>query len=133
MGNEANEFIGVGWSFPPAFDAGGASLAMTTGIEDIENSLHILLGTALKERVMQPTYGCNLDFMLFESANEHFKTYLSHLVNTAIIYNEPRIKADAIDVRTDEAVEGRVLIVVDYTIRATNTKLNFVYPFYINF
>ena len=133
MSKESNEFIGIGWSFPPVFNAGGSSIAMTTGIEDIENSLHILLGTALKERVMQPTYGCNLDFMLFESMNEHFKTYLTHLVKSAITYHEPRIKADNIGVETDDAAEGRVLIIINYTIRSTNTKLNFVYPFYVNF
>ena len=133
MSKETNQFIGTGWGFPPAFSAGGAATDMTTGIKDIENSLHILLGTALKERVMQPAYGCNLDSMLFESMNEHFKTYLTHLVKSAITYHEPRIKADEIQVQTDEAVEGRVLIVINYTIRSTNTKLNFVYPFYINF
>lgn len=133
MSKESNEFIGFGWSFPPVFNAGGTTVDMTTGIKDIENSLHILLGTALKERVMQPTYGCNLNFMLFESMNEHFVTYLSHLVRSAITYHEPRIKADEIAVQTDEAVEGRVLIIINYTIRSTNTKLNFVYPFYVNF
>lgn len=133
MSNESNEFIGSGWSFPPVFNAGGTTVDMTTGIKDIENSLHILLGTALKERVMQPTYGCNLNFMLFESMNEHFVTYLSHLVKSAITYHEPRIKADEIAVQADDAIEGRVLIIINYTIRSTNTKLNFVYPFYINF
>jgi phage baseplate assembly protein W len=82
---------------------------------------------------MQPTYGCNLDSMLFESVNEHFKTYLKHLVKTAIIYNEPRIKADKIDVQTDEIVEGRVLIEIDYTVRSTNSKFNFVFPFYLKY
>ena len=108
-------------------------MLMTTGIQDIENSIHILLSTALQERVMQPTYGCNLDSMLFESMNEHFKTYLKHLVKSAIMYHEARIKADNIDVKMDESVEGRILIIIDYTIRSTNTKLNYVYDFYLNF
>jgi phage baseplate assembly protein W len=133
MGAEQNEYIGTGWSFPPTFNPGGKDLEMTSGIIDIENSLHILLSTALQERVMQPTYGCNLDFMLFQSMDEHFKTYLSHLVKSAITYHEARIKADDIQVQTDEAVEGRALIIINYTVRSTNTKLNYVYPFYINF
>lgn len=131
--SDSNAFIGTGWSFPPTFSAGGKALETTTGIEDIENSLHILLSTALKERVMQPTYGCNLDFMLFQSMDEHFKTYLAYLVRTAITYHETRIKADDIQVVNDGAVEGRVLIVINYTIRSTNTKLNFVFPFYVSF
>ena len=133
MAKENLAIIGTGWSFPPAFTAGGEKILMTSGIQDIENSIHILLSTALQERVMQPTYGCNLDSMLFESMNEHFKTYLKHLVKSAIIYHESRIKADNIDVKMDESVEGRILIIIDYTIRSTNTKLNYVYDFYLNF
>ena len=106
---------------------------MTDGITDIEKSIHILLSTALQERVMQPAYGCNLDSMLFESMNEHFRTYLKHLVKTAITYHEARIKADNIEVQLDEAVEGRVMIIIDYTIRSTNSKLNYVYDFYLKF
>jgi phage baseplate assembly protein W len=133
MTKENFALIGTGWGFPPAFSQGGADLKMVSGVEDIRESLHILLSTALQERVMQPTYGCNLDSMLFESVNEHFKTYLKHLVKTAIIYNEPRIKADKIDVQTDEIVEGRVLIEIDYTVRSTNSKFNFVFPFYLKY
>ena len=133
MLTEAIPFIGTGWSFPPTFNNGGELLDMTTGIKDIENSLHILLSTSLQERVMQPTYGSNLDSMLFETMNEHFRTYLKHLVKSAITYHEPRIKADDIQVTTDEAIEGKILIIINYTIRQTNTKLNYVFPFYVNF
>ena len=126
MSKENLAIIGKGWSFPPVFTSGGQSLKMEEGIKDIEQSIHILLSTALQERVMQPTYGCNLDSMLFESMNEHFSTYLKHLVKTAITYHEARIKADHIAIQLDEAVEGRVLIIIDYTIRSTNTKLNYV-------
>jgi len=133
MPSEQNEYIGTGWSFPPTFNPGGSAIYMTAGIVDIENSLFILLSTALQERVMQPAYGCNLDSMLFQSMDEHFKTYLAHLVKTAITYHEARIKAEDIQVQTDGAVEGRVLIIISYTVRSTNAKLNYVFPFYLNF
>lgn len=133
MSKENLSIIGTGWGFPPAFKAGGRELEMVGGVEDIRQSLSILLSTALKERVMQPEYGCNLDTMLFDSVNEHFKTYLKHLVKSAIIYHEPRIKADKIEVETDEAIEGRVLIIIDYTIRSTNSRLNYVYDFYLKY
>jgi len=133
MAKENLALIGTGWGFPPAFSQGGDDLKMVSGIKDIEESIHILLSTALQERVMQPEYGCNLDSMLFESMNEHFKTYLKHLVKSAIMYHEARIKADNIEVQMDEAVEGRVLIIIDYTIRSTNSKFNYVYPFYLKY
>jgi phage baseplate assembly protein W len=133
MSNDINLFIGTGWSFPPTFNPNGVAINMTTGIKDIENSLHILLSTALNERVMQPTYGCNLDFMLFQSMDQHFITYLTHLVRSAITYHEARIRTDEIQVQTNDAVNGRVLIIINYTIRSTNTKLNYVFPFYTKF
>jgi phage baseplate assembly protein W len=133
MARENLSIIGTGWGFPPAFTPGGSHIEMTAGTKDIEQSIHILLSTALQERVMQPTYGCNLDSMLFESMNEHFKTYLKHLVKSAIMYHEARIKTDKVEVEMDEAVEGRVLIIIDYTIRATNSKFNYVYPFYLKY
>jgi hypothetical protein len=54
-------------------------------------------------------------------------------VKSAIIYHEPRIKADKIEVETDESIEGRVLIIIDYTIRSTNSRLNYVYDFYLKY
>ena len=133
MAKENFSLIGRGWGFPPSFSQGGDDLKMVAGTTDIEESIHILLSTSLQERVMQPEYGCNLDSMLFESMNEHFKTYLKHLVKSAIMYHEARIKADNIEVQMDEAVEGRVLIIIDYTIRSTNSKFNYVYPFYLKY
>jgi uncharacterized protein len=133
MARDNLSIIGTGWAFPPAFSPGGSRLEMTSGIKDIEQSIHILLSTALQERVMQPAYGCNLDSMLFESMNEHFRTYLKHLVKTAIMYHEARIRPDKIEVKMDGAIEGRVLISIDYTLRSTNSKFNYVYPFYLKY
>ncbi|HMP91394.1 MAG TPA: GPW/gp25 family protein, partial [Phnomibacter sp.] len=122
-----------GWQFPPSFTAGGQQVNMSTGIQDIEQSLHLLLSTSLRERVMQPTYGSNLNAMVFEGVTENFKTYLQHLVKTAITYHEARIKAEKVEVIAENSAEGNVLIVVDYTLRNSNTRYNFVYPFYIQF
>ncbi|WP_255815952.1 hypothetical protein [Chryseobacterium sp. MA9] len=39
------DFLGTGWSFPPEFNETEGKLAMTTDVEDINNSLKILLST----------------------------------------------------------------------------------------
>ncbi|MEM7105406.1 MAG: GPW/gp25 family protein [Bacteroidota bacterium] len=127
-----NDFLGIGWNFPPEFTKGGKRVAMVGFEEDIRQSLHILLSTRVKERVMQPTYGCNLDTMLFDAINIHLKTYVQHLVKTAIFYHEPRIKVENITVSDDNQNEGVLLIIIDYHIKSTNTKNNFVFPFYLN-
>lgn len=104
---------------------------MVANVTDINQSLAILLDTSLGERVMQPDYGCNLKEFLFEPQNSTLTTYMEDVVRTAIVYHEPRIKVNHIHIETDQQVEGRLLIDVAYTIRSTNTRSNYVYPFYI--
>jgi uncharacterized protein len=125
-------FLGTGWSFPPSFDNVSAETKMLTEEDDVQSSLHILLTTRLGERVMQPTYGCNLDELVFESMTTTFKSYIKDLVKTAILYHEPRIKLNKVDLDDSRDLEGVILIIVDYTIRSKNTRFNYVYPFYKN-
>lgn len=129
--NNGKEFLGRGWSFPPAFDRSGHSVDMTEGSVDIERSLEILLGTRKGERILRPDYGCNLDEMVFESFNQSLKTYLADLVETAILYHEPRI--EPLEIKIDETFiyEGRLMIEIEYLVRATNSRFNKVFPFYL--
>jgi hypothetical protein len=99
---------------------------------DIKSSLEILLSTRQGERVMLPGYGCNLDEMIFEPLTTTFKTYIKDLINTAILYYEPRISVNNIDLDDTGELEGRIIISIDYTVRSTNSRFNFVYPFYKN-
>ena len=69
MNNPANTFLGTGWAFPPTFDINTASVELVKNLDDINQSLNILLSTSLGERVMQPRYGCNLQDHLFDPLN----------------------------------------------------------------
>jgi phage baseplate assembly protein W len=51
-------------------------------------------------------------------------------IKTAILYYEPRIDVKKIDMVEDEMLEGKILIEIEYIVRSTNSRLNFVYPFY---
>lgn len=124
-------FLGTGWSFPPQFDSEGGSVEMLSDGEDIRSSLEILLSTRPGERVMLPNYGCNLDELLFEPLTTTMKTYMKDLIQTAILYHEPRIVVDKIELVDTGEMEGRILINIAYTIRSTNSRFNYVFPFYI--
>ena len=125
-------FLGTGWGFPPAFSNTTSDVGMLSDVDDIQSSLEILLTTRPGERVMRPDYGCNLDELVFEPLTTTFKTYIKDLISTAILYYEPRIEVNSIDLDDTGELEGRILIVIDYTVSATNTRFNFVYPFYKN-
>jgi len=123
-------FLGVGWGFPPEFKMGQKSVKMISDEEDIKSSLHILLTTRLGERVMLPEYGCNLEELLFENLDRTLITYIIELIKTAILYHEPRIDVIKIDISETEPLEGKLIIEIEYRIRATNSRTNVVFPFY---
>ncbi|MEM9919700.1 MAG: GPW/gp25 family protein [Bacteroidota bacterium] len=125
-------FLGKGWSFPPAFSDRAGTVVMSEYEEDIRESLSILLSTTLGERFLQPSYGCDLTRLLFEPLNTTLKTYLKDLVLTAITYHEPRIKLLKADFEYDQELEGVVKVSIDYLVKATNSRINQVFPFYTN-
>ncbi|MCC5938902.1 MAG: GPW/gp25 family protein [Lunatimonas sp.] len=129
MENE-QAFLGRGWSFPPSFDYNLGEVSLLNGEADIESSLEILLSTKLGERIMQPSFGCQLDELQFSPLNRTTITYVADLIETAILYHEPRIGVEKINMSEAPGQVGIILIELHYIIRATNSRKNMVYPFY---
>lgn len=129
MTNGINTYLGTGWAFPPTF-AKQVGVELVSAETDIAESLTILLSTHLGERVMQPTYGCNLTELLFEHLNPTVASNIKEQIRTAILYHEPRIRLNRLDLSQDPEQQGVVQILVDYTVISTNSRFNFVYPFY---
>ena len=125
-------FLGTGWSFPPRFSAGGADVAMVSDAADIHQSLEIILATQVGERVMQEVFGCDLRGYLFEEIDQDLLNSLSTIITDAILYHEPRIELDDLDISADESVQGKLLIRLDYTVKSVNSRYNLVYPFYLD-
>jgi uncharacterized protein len=125
-------FLGRGWSFPPTFDRQVDGVRMLEDEDDIVSSLHILLSTVRGERIMVPQYGCNMDELVFENLDTRMRTLMADKIESAILYHEPRIQLE--DVRIDddpaEVLEGRFLIGVTYRVKSTNSRFNFVFPYY---
>jgi uncharacterized protein len=125
-----HDFLGIGWSFPPDFGEVPRGVAMLVEEADIASSLEILLGTIPGERVMQPLYGCNLSELLFQSLDTRMKTLMADKIESAILYFEPRIKLESVQLDDHRELEGIVLIEIKYRVKTTNSRFNFVYPFY---
>ena len=124
-------FLGTGWSFPPEFDGTSKNVQTVSAEDDIQQSLFILFSTAPGERVMQPSYGCDLRSMVFENITESTVTAIRDMIEKAVLFFEPRIDLNFVDLDTGQIEEGILNILVDYTVRATNTRSNMVYPFYV--
>ena len=132
--NDLNEktYLGTGWSFPPFFDKQKKEVEMVSDELDIQQSLMILLTTQLGERVMNHDYGAGMEAMLFEPLTTNLKTYMTDLVKNAVLRYEPRVDLDEVEMEDSRELEGRILITVHFTIRATNSRSNIVFPFYKN-
>lgn len=126
----AKEFLGRGWQFPVGIGAVG-DIALSEYENDIKESIRIILATAPGERVMRPDFGAGLKALVFEPINTITMGLVKHRVRTALNTWERRIDLDEVKVTTDSEERHKLLIEISYRIKATNSRYNLVYPFYL--
>jgi hypothetical protein len=122
--------IGHGWAFPPKIDAQGG-LALTNTRSEIQQAIEIILSTSPGQRVMRPTFGCRLHELVFSPNNSHTAAQARRYVEEALGMWEPRVQIVHIDVHPDPDDPARLMILVDYEIKATHDRRSLVYPFYL--
>lgn len=132
MAEQKDMFLGTGWSFPPRFKQAAGAVESSSAFDDIRESLEILLTTRPGERIMQPKYGCSMEELLFENLNTGTKTLIKDRIRTAILYFESRIEVQSIDLDDSRQNEGVILVKIEYIVSSTNSRFNFVYPFFRN-
>lgn len=123
-------FLGTGVGFPVESDEDGR-LRTAAGTEDVEQAIRILLGTAKGERVMRPGFGCGIHDYAFAVVDATTRTRVETSVREAIARWEPRVVVEDVTASTAGLAEGRLLVEIDYRVRATNAPGNLVYPFYL--
>lgn len=125
---EKNTFLGRGWAFPVTFLREASQVNLVENQEDIRQSLIILLNTTIGERVLRPDYGANMEDLLFEALNVTTATMITNRIKRAILFHEPRVKVEEIDMKPDFQ-EGKVEVLITYFIISTNNRQNLVYPY----
>lgn len=131
MANDSRDFIGRGWKFPIEFKKSTGTVTMLTHEENIRNSLYILFTTRIGERIMQPDFGSELDSFIFSGVSKSMITYLEAVIANTILFNEPRIILNNVEINVVNGESFRLDIEIQYTVSATNNRYNYVYPFYI--
>lgn len=121
-------FLGRGLAVPLVMSPSG--LADAAGIEKVEESMRIILGTQYGERVMRPQFGCNLSRLAFAPNDTATANLARYYVSEGLARWEPRIEVLGVDVVNDVEAD-RLIITVGYQLRATHDVRNFVYPFYL--
>jgi phage baseplate assembly protein W len=125
----SEEFIGSGWAFPVRTDATG-SIAVVSHDREIEESIRLILGTALGERPMRPEYGCAIHDYVFANIDPDTAGRIGAEVRASLIRWEPRIDVQGVDVTIDPADQTLVYIDIRYSVGDTNDPRNLVFPFY---
>ena len=126
---DKNAYLGTGLSFPLRVNHKGG-IALSSGPEDIEQSIRIILGTIPGERVMRPEFGCRAHELMFEPRNATTIGLLQDYVEEALLMWEPRIEVLRVTVTNDESPSG-LLAEIEYRIKAVHDIRSIVYPFYI--
>jgi uncharacterized protein len=124
-------FLGKGWSFPVQVDASTGDIAIVSYEDDIRQAILLILHTALGERVMRPDFGAGLETFVFEPVSTTTMALVQHRVQQALITWEPRIDVNEVRVTTDPVTRNLLNIAIRYTVRATNSFYNLVYPFFL--
>ena len=124
------DLIGSGLAFPLQADQRG-SLALTRGVEDIEQAIALILGTAQGERPMRPEFGCAVHDVVFDTIDAAIVGKIQTAVHEALERWEPRIEVVNLDVEPSDGEAGKVLVGITYRVHTTSRLYNLVYPFYV--
>ena len=122
--------IGQGWAFPPSVDRQGG-MALARGDTEIVQSIQIILLTSPGQRVMRPNFGSQLHELAFAPNNTHTAARASRYVEEALGMWEPRINVLDVTAQPDPQAGERLLIHIEYEIKATHDKRSLVFPFYL--
>ena len=144
LGDHAH--LGRGWAFPLrwfgtpqdrasrplGFERAGSGVMLVEREEDIRQSIRIILGTRVGERVMHPDFGSHLHEYVFQPLSPTTLNLVSEEVRRALLLWERRIADIRVKARVAEDEIGRIDVEISYRVDTHRLRQNFVYPFYVS-
>lgn len=124
-------FLGAGMKFPPQIDPGTGRFAVSAREQSVRESVYLILMTSRGERWLEPGFGSQMASYAFMDTSPTMLRMLSDDLRDLLLTQEPRISD--VDVEIDpETKNGCLLVSIRYTVAATNSQDNLVFPFYLN-
>lgn len=115
--------MGQGVKYPLALD--GGKLALSQGVESVNDAFKSMCQTAPNERVMQPDYGA--DPSIFDPSDivlAGFKVNISRCIRD----HEPRVQDYQVDAKI--ARDGEVILALEYSPAEDATPLTLTAPYF---
>ena len=129
MSGPSRDIIGAGWSFPVGIDARG-HVSLARREQDIEQAMLLILLTPKGQRVMRPEFGCQIHDLIFAPNDANTAGLATYYVEDALAMWEPRIRVLEVLTRSDDENPERLLITINYEVKATYDQRSLVFPFY---
>ena len=112
-------------------DAGTGRFALSSGEQSVKESVYLILMSNRGERWLEPGFGGQLMSYTFMDTSVTMLSIMARDIQALLLEQEPRISQ--VDVRIDsESQPGCLIVNLDYTVTATNTRDNLVFPFYLS-
>ena len=125
----SSDFLGAGWAFPVQVDARGR-IALSRREHDVEEAMLMILLTPKGQRVMRPNFGCQIHDLLFAPNDATTAGLAAYYVEEALAMWEPRVRLVDVSAAADPERAERLLVTVQYEIKATYDRRALVFPFY---
>ena len=128
---ENNDFLGRGMKFPPQINSATGRFMTVSSLESVRESIYLILMTQKSERFLRPEFGSELMAYTFMDVNLTNINIMCGNIRREIQRQEPRVSD--VEVYADPDIkDGCLVIQVDYYVAGSNTRDNFVFPFYLN-
>jgi hypothetical protein len=124
------EFLGRGWAYPFRVESASGRIATVADETDIHQSIQIILGTAKGERVMRPGFGCGIHDLVYGAMDLATIGQIKRDVTDALRLYEARIDVLGVEVDPANLINGMLKVKINYRVRQTNQRDNYVFPFY---
>jgi uncharacterized protein len=129
VNSPSKDFLGTGWAFPVGVDARGR-IALVRRERDVEEAMMMILLTPVGQRVMRPDFGCRIHELVFASNDASTEGLAVYYVEEALARWEPRITLREVTADADPSNPERLLIHIEYEIKASYDRRTLVFPFY---
>ena len=118
------------WAFPPQLGDRN-NFVLVEDDANIRQSIYVIIYTVPGERVMRPTFGCEIHSLIFWPINLQTAAIAERYVKETIERWEPRITLEKVDVSIGDYDHGQLIINIAYRLKNQHDARSLVYPYYL--
>lgn len=117
----AADMFGRGIAFPPRIGPDGG-VAMSDGLQNVRESIQLILLTEPHQRLMLPQFGSGLRSFLHQPNTPATRRLIQQRITQALQRWERRIEIESVDVEQDPESPSRALATIRYRLVANQSQ-----------